>query len=96
MTQEPENKIYKVKILVSGFTKEQVTEGLQDLLDEFRVRPWLFETEAYFDETNNLLVVIVGYENDFRLEEGAIDEVSDCIIATLNFNEQISFNVSKI
>ena len=96
MTQEPENKIYKAKILVSGFTKEQVVEGLQDLLDEFRARSQLFEPEAYFDETNNLLVVIVGYENDFRLEESAIDEVSDCIIATLNFNEQISFDVSKI
>jgi hypothetical protein len=34
-----QDKIYKVKIQVSGFTKAQVEEGLPALLDEFKHRP---------------------------------------------------------
>ena len=96
MFQDPKNKIYKIKISVSGFTKEQIVDGLPFLLDEFNYRPWLLEAEAYFDETSGLLIVIVGSEIDFRLEDGMVDEVSDCVIATMNFNEKVSFDVARI
>jgi len=47
------DKIYKVKISVTGLTIAQAEEGLQYLIDEYHQRPWLFETEAYSDEVTN-------------------------------------------
>lgn len=90
------DKIYKVKISVSGFTKAQVEEGLPYLLGEFRQRPWLFETQAYWDESTNKLVTIVGYDLDIRLEEGVIDEIGDCVIATIQFDKEIKFDIERI
>jgi len=89
-------KIYKVKIVISGFTKEQIKKGVPDLLDEFTHRPWLFETEALYDEGNCTLVVILGYEIDFRLEDGAYDEILECITATMNFDKEVSFDIQRI
>ena len=90
------NKIHKVKIIISGFTKNQIEEGIASLLDEFSHRPWLLEPQAYLDDANSKLVIIVGYENDFKLEDGAFDEISDCIIATMNFDKEINFDIQKI
>lgn len=89
------DKVYKVKINVTGFTQAQVEEGLQDLLDEIRQRPWIFEPQAYWENSINQLAVIVGYDLEERLEEGAIDEISDCIIATMHFDEKISFDIQR-
>ena len=86
----------EVKISISGFTKTQVTEGLPHLLDEFGHRPWLLNPRAFLDETSNKLIVIVGYENNFRLEEGALDEISDCVIATMNFDKEMIFDIQRI
>ncbi len=86
----------EVKISVSGFSKVQIEDGLPSLLDEFGCRPWLLNPQAFFDETSNKLVVIVGYEFDFRLEDGAFDEISDCVIATMNFDEKIDFDIQRI
>ena len=90
------DKIYKVKISVTGITKAQAEEGLPYLLDEFKQRPWLFETQAYWDDSTNRLVTIVGYDLDIRLEEGAIDEVGDCVIATMQFDKEIKFDIERI
>lgn len=89
-------QIHKVKITVSGFTKEQIEIGIPNLLDELKHRPWIKEPEAYLDEPNSTLVVIVGYEVDFRLEEATKDEISDCIIATMNFDKEISFKTERL
>jgi len=88
--------IYKAKVSISGFIEAQVEDGLPHLLDEFRQRSWLLETQAYWDESTNKLVIIVGYDLDIRLEEGAIDEVGDCVIATMQFDKEIKFDVERI
>jgi hypothetical protein len=90
------NKIYKVKIKISGFTQVQVQEGLPDLLDEMGSRPWLFDSQAFWDDSINKLVIIVGYEFEERLEDGAFDEISDCVIATMNFDKKITFDIERI
>jgi len=89
------DKIYKVKISVTGLTRAQAEEGLPYLIDEYHQRPWLFETEAYWDETTNKLITIVGYDLEIRLEEGALGEVRDCVIATMQFDREIKFCVEK-
>ncbi len=83
------DKIYMVKISVSGFTKTQVENGLAYLLDEFAQRPWLFNFQAFWNDSINKLVIQVRYEFEERLEDGALDEIGDCVIATMNltFNE---------
>lgn len=90
------DKIYQVKIKISGFTQAQVQEGLPDLLDEMRRRPWLFDLQAFWDDSTNKLVIAVGYEFEARLEDGAFDEISDCVIATMEFDEKISFDIERI
>ncbi|MDQ2692261.1 MAG: hypothetical protein M3Y68_09535, partial [Chloroflexota bacterium] len=56
------DKIYKVKIKISGFTKAQVENDLPDLLNEIRNRPWLLASQAFWDDSISKLVIIVGYE----------------------------------
>jgi len=90
------DKIYKVKISIAGFTRAQVEEGLPDLLNEFKRRPWLFDAQAFWDDSENKLVTIIGYELNVRLEEGAIDEVSDCVLATMQFDKKIDFDIQRI
>ena len=90
------DKIYKVKIQISGFTKVQAEEGLPDLLDEMGSRPWLFESQAFWNDSINKLVIIVGYEFEERLEDGAFDEISGCVIATMDFNKKIAFDIERI
>lgn len=90
------DKIYKVKIVISGFTKAQVETDLPDLLNEIRRRPWLFDAEAFWDDSINKLVVIVGYEFEIRLEDGAFDEISDCVMATMQFDEKIEFDIQRL
>lgn len=90
------DKIYKVKISISGFTKAQAEEGLPHLLDEFGQRPWLIDTQAFWDDSINKFVIQVEYEFEERLENGAFDEISDCVIATMNFGEKIEFDIKRI
>jgi hypothetical protein len=90
------DKIHKVKIHISGFTRVQAEEGLPDLLDEMRSRAWLFDPQAFWDNSINKLVIIVGYEFEERVEDGAFDEISDCVIATMEFDEEISFDVARV
>jgi len=90
------NEISKVKIIISGFTKTQVEDGLPSLLNEFGQRPWLFNTQAFWDDSINKLVIIVGYEFEVNLEDGAFDEISDCVIANMNFDNKIEFDIQRI
>jgi len=90
------NEISKVKIIISGFTKTQVEDGLPGLLNEFEQRPWLFNTQAFWDDSINKLVIIVGYEFEVNLEDGAFDEISDCVIANMNFDNKIEFDIQRI
>jgi len=92
----PPDKIYMVKVSVSGFTKAQVEDGLSSLLDEFGQRPWLFNTQAFWDDSLNKLVIIVGYELEERLEDIAFDEMSDCVMANMNFDKKIEFDIQRI
>ena len=88
--------MYKLRLSVSGFTKAQIEEGLPHLLDEFGYRPWILESQAFFDKTTENLITIVGYEDDIRLEDRAFDEISDCIFATMNFDEKINIDIQRI
>ena len=90
------DKIYKVKIVISGFTKAQVEKDLPDLLTEIGRRPWVFDTQAFWDDSINKLIVVVGYELETRLEDLAFDEISDCVMATMQFDEKIEFDIQRI
>ena len=85
-----------VKVIISGFTEAQVENGLSSLLNEFGQRPWLFNTQAFWDDSINKLVILVGYEVEERLEDGAFDEMSDCVLANMNFDKKIEFDIQRI
>jgi hypothetical protein len=90
------NNIYQVKVEVSGLTKIQVEEGLPDVLDEIGRRPWLFDSQAFWDTSIDKLVVIVGYEFEEIVKDDAFDEISDCVIGTISFDEKIDFDIERI
>jgi hypothetical protein len=86
----------RTKISIAGFGPEEIAEGFEDFLAEFKERPWLTNPQAGWDSGQSLLVVTVETEGDDpKLEsEGVFDEVWDCAIACFNFSsERISFNV---
>ena len=94
-TMQPD-KVYKVKVSISGFRRAQVEEGLPDLRAELEIRPWLFESEAFWDDATSKLIVIVGSDLEERIEEGTWEEISDCVLATMNFDKKIEFDIQRI
>ncbi len=89
------DKISIVRVSVSGFNKTQVEKGLSDLVDELMHRPWLITPKAFWDDSTNKLVIIVGDETGTRVEDGIFDEISDCIIARMNFDRKIKFDIQR-
>ena len=86
----------RTKISVAGFNREEIAEGLQDFLAEFKERPWLTNPHAEWDSERDLLLVTIETEGaDPKLEaEGVLDEIRDCVIAYFTFSsERISFNI---
>ena len=86
----------EIKIGVSGFIKSEVEDGLSYLLEEFKHRPWVLNPVAYWDELSKRLIISVRYNvRESDIEGIAMDEVWDCVIATINFQEKISFEILK-
>lgn len=86
----------RTKIAVAGFHREEIAEGLEDFLAEFKDRPYLTNPHAEWDSEQDLLLVTVETEGDNpKLEsEGVFDEIWDCVIAYFNFSsERVSFNI---
>ena len=81
---------HKVKIRIAGFNEARAKEDLPDLLSELRSRPWLIDSQAFWDGSINKPVIIIGYEFEDRLEDNAFDERSDCVIATMPFDEKLN------
>jgi hypothetical protein len=90
------DKIHKIKVSISGFGKAQVEEGLPYLWAELRSRPWLFEPEVFWDDVTMQLIIIVGYDLEERTEEGAGEEISDCVAATMHLDKKIEFDIQRI
>jgi hypothetical protein len=93
-------KRLRTQISVSGFTQQEVENRLQDLLDEFRQRPWLLATSAHWDGEHQRLVVSAEREGKWLEVEGGdtgatLDEVWDCVIACLGFESEIHFVVDS-
>ena len=92
---QPAN-IHMVRINVSGFTKAQVEKGLRHLLDEFTYHPWLYNCQAHWDDTTNKLVIVAGSEFEEKLEDSIFDEISDCVLANMNFDKKIELDIQRI
>src|SRR4051812_3525013 len=94
--RRPAMPFVRTRISVSGFTEAEVRDGVADLLDEFRERPWIIRPSASWDAERSRLVVITHYEGEDAeaCGRGASDEVWDCVIACINFSsEAIHFDV---
>jgi hypothetical protein len=85
----------RITILLLGLKKADVDAGLNDLMDEFRHRPWLINPNALWDIEQNGLVVKMDYEgHDVRLcSQAALDEVRNCVIACLQFSSDLKFEI---
>jgi hypothetical protein len=80
----------RTRISVTGFTEAEVREGLPDLLEEFRQRPWLGRTDASWDARRSRLVITVEAEGSNPATDGGdsganLDDVWDSVIACINF-----------
>lgn len=88
-------KCDRIKSLGSKLVSQD-EKDLPDLLNEIGFRPWLLESQAFWDDSTGKLVIIAGYEFEERVEEGAHDEILDCVIATMHFDEKIEFDIERI
>ncbi len=89
----------RTKISVAGFNTEEIAEGFQDFLAEFKERPWLINPRAEWDSGRSLLLVTIETEGDNpKLEsDGVLDEVWDCVQAYFSFSsERISFDILEV
>jgi hypothetical protein len=86
------------QIAVTGFTKEEVEDGLVEFRGYLRDRPWLLHTAAQWEDQTKKLVVDVEREDaDLTIATAATkDEVWDCMIAAFSFaSEGITLDVTK-
>ena len=81
---------------IAGFTEAQAKEDMPELLNEIQNRPWLFDARMFWDDSINKLVMVVGYEFEDKLEDGAFDQLLDCVVATMPFDHQIEFDMKRI
>jgi hypothetical protein len=90
----------RTQISVTGFTPREIESGLQDLLAELAMRPWLLNAHARWDAERQRLVIVIERECESTAIGGAteatLDEVWDCVIACFNFSsEGIHFDVDS-
>ena len=93
-------KLVRTQISVSGFTRQEVEGGLQELLEEFGRRPWLLNARVWWDSDRTRLVVSIEHEGDSLASQDSdtvatLDEVSDCVIASITFESEIRFDVES-
>ena len=92
----PPDKIYKVQIKIAGLTEAQAKEDMPELLNEIQNRPWLFDARMFWDDSINKLVMVVWYEFEDKLEDGAFDQLLDRVLAKMPFGHQIEFDIKRI
>ena len=88
-----------ITIQVTGFTQTEAQAGLPDLLAEFGERPWLLNPLATWDEASQSILIQIerAQEDGDRNGEGTLDEVWDCVIATIDFSSpKITFRIVSI
>jgi len=90
--------LVRTRMSVSGFTEAEVRDGLDHLLAELRERPWIIRPAASWNADLGRLVVTTHYEGDDPdgCSRAASDEISDCVIACLQFaSDGIHFDVEE-
>jgi hypothetical protein len=93
--------VIRTTISVVGLFYDEFADNIEDLSGEFAARPWLLKTDVRWDTERGRLVITIESEgDDLRIQGGdvggVLDEVSDCVIATIHFEgERISFHVDE-
>lgn len=93
-------KRIRTQVSITGLTRPEVENRLQDLLDEFEQRPWLFSTSACWDDGRARLVVAVEREGDSLAVQGGdtgatLDEVWDCVVACFRIESTVPFDIDS-
>ena len=86
----------QVTMHVTGFTHDEVRAGIPDLVAEFTARPWLLNPQVRWNTTNRCLWIQIerDYEDGDPDIQAMLDDVWDCVIATVSFSsERISFTI---
>jgi hypothetical protein len=89
------------RFAIFGFKQAEAVAGIPHLVEEFRQRPWLSKTSAWWDSQRGCLVVAVEREGSNPAINGGegganLDEVSDCVIACIQFSSDgIRFSVEE-
>jgi hypothetical protein len=89
----------QVTFQVEGFSEAEALAGMPDLLAELRARPWLHAPHVSWDAAqSSILIAITREQEDGDHDgQGTLDEVWDCVIATVTFSSpRISFRLVAI
>ena len=86
----------RTQIAVYGCSWAVFQPGISDLCEEFSHRPWMGEAEVRWESLENWLVIdVLGEgEDPNEIGLGVLDEVTDCIFATIPFgDETVGFQI---
>lgn len=91
-------KTIRSTISVTGLSRSEAEDGIQDLLEEFGEHPWLLSSTARREADRERLVVTIEREGESLAVEGGDtgatpDEAWDCVIARIATEADIEFQV---
>lgn len=85
--------MYKITACCLGLTQEEGQAAPNDIVSEFKDRPWHQNPVCTWQESKLILIV----ENDFDPDgEALLDEFWDAVHAYINWSGPIRFEVSVI
>ena len=89
----------RITIEVTGFSQNEAITGIPVLLAELRERPWLEHPKALWDETAECIRLQIDrdQEDGDQNGQGTLDEVWDCVIATITFSSaRVAFSLVSL
>jgi hypothetical protein len=86
--------MYEVKVQCVGVPPEAAQSGLDDILDEFKHRPWHTNVRCHVDSGVLVLTAVNDYDTDGL---ALLDEFSDAVVACLELGgATVSFQVQSV
>ena len=86
--------MYEVRVQCVGAPAKSARAGIDDILDEFKHRPWHTNVQCHIDGQALVLTAVNDYDSDGL---ALLDEFSDAVVACLDLGEAtVSFEVQSV
>ena len=92
-------KLVRIKMSISGLTEPEARGGLDDLVAEFELRPWIIKPAVAWAPESHRLIVIAHYAGESleACRRAASDEIWDCVVACIAFSsDDVRFDIENV